>query len=963
MTTLTSFLNAHRVETGEEWNLTGMASFDKGRYFVGDDEYDDFLSIFHNHVFGRVPKASSLLEKHKEAGPPLIDFDARYEMGGPLVRRFTADHVRDFIAHYIAAMLYFSKVESLPTDLEFYHLEKPAPETDRSHHKDGVHIQCPSIATHPRYQYCIRGFLLSRGVIGKVFGSTGFSNAPEDFYDVSVIHKNNWFLYGACKPDKPQYKAVKVWRLAIADLAEVVSKSDPTNFDALVESVRDRMTERTATTDNKAMIQLLSIRRNHTTAAPLDIRASRTAEWEALLAAWGSGGKAGPKAAPARIEHVGGGSGDDDEPGEARLIVTDEGEDGRRVNSPKTAEDIALAYRLSRECVNAPKRLADYHDWVKFAILLKNIANTDESRTVWMELSRRATIAEGKPSLTDAEFHAKWKLINVDGTKNLSMASLVHWAKEDNPDKYRSIQSETDTLWIINFAKDTHVSVASFVCRRFQHEFRCSPGGRKGSFEWYQYVPKTAWKYMKASVELRARLSGTIKNDYVEAGREVSRKYTTTTDEGERERYDALRKKLFGIERQLEMSTFKDNVLRESLEKFYDEDFMSRLNANPYLVGVANGVLDLRYYDDEAMTGRPHVVFRPGLPDDNISFQMGRCTPGLDPISYVPYIADSPEQKLIAEFFERIYPDPVLRKYVLVLLASCLEGRNAEQKFYVMQGPGSNGKSIIEKLMELVFGDYGTAVSTAVFTRKRPDSGNANPDLITVKCRRYIHMGEPDDDEKINTSIMKAWSGGDRIAARGLFEGQDNFVIMGKPFLSCNYLPAVNKMDGGTWRRLRVIPHNSVFKDPGDPAINPDQHIYPKDLDLENKLVHWRTAFLSLLVHLYDTEYIPNGLREPDCVLSASNKYKEENDLFMAFFGDCYVKEAGAGPIVSKAVRERFNEWKKSAGRCDLKLSQVYDRMRETCGSGSTDKEFWGVREAEDADSSTGGSILLEGMP
>ena len=85
--------------------------------------------------------------------------------------------------------------------------------------------------------------------------------------------------------------------------------------------------------------------------------------------------------------------------------------------------------------------------------------------------------------------------------------------------------------------------------------------------------------------------------------------------------------------------------------------------------------------------------------------------------------------------------------------------------------------------------------------------------------------------------------------------------------------------------------------------------------------------------------------------------------MFMSFFGDCYVKEAGAGPIVSKAVRERFNEWKKTAGRCDLKLSQVYDRMRETCGSGSTDKEFWGVREADDADSSTGGSILLEGMP
>ena len=254
-------------------------------------------------------------------------------------------------------------------------------------------------------------------------------------------------------------------------------------------------------------------------------------------------------------------------------------------------------------------------------------------------------------------------------------------------------------------------------------------------------------------------------------------------------------------------------------------------------------------------------------------------------------------------------------------------------------------------LMESTFGDYGTSLSTTVMTRKRPDSGAANPDIITVKCKRYIHTGEPDDNEKINTSIMKQYSGGDRVPARGLFSEQEKFVISGKIFMSCNDLPPVSKMDGGTWRRIRVIPHVSIFKDAGDPLIDPANNVYEKDLDMENKLKHWRTAFLSLMVHYYDTKYLVHGLKEPECVGQASNKYKEDNDVFMTFFSENFVKEAGAGPIHSKEVKERFNDWRKALGRpCDLKHHQVFERMKAICASGSTEKEFWGVRIAEESD-------------
>ncbi len=932
-----------------------MSDDDKGKYHVPEDEYDTFLRLVNNHIFGKIPRASSLLERHRDVGPTLVDLDLRYEIGGPLIRRFNSDHIRTFIAYYVAAMVYFSKVESLPEDLVYYHLEKPAPESDKAHHKDGVHIQCPTITTTPKYQYGIRGFLLNHGVVNRVFGSTGVNNPPEDVFDVSVIHRNNWFLYGACKPNKSQYRVAKVWRVPISEITEALDGGDPTDFEELVEIVKDIMTEEKPVTDTLELMKLLSIRKGHESATPLGVRHLRAAEWEELMINWGSGKAKLDRAIPAKtaVEEAG-----DD----SALVVVGDGEESKRVTSGTTAEDIALAYRLCRECINAERRAADYQDWVNVAICLKNISNTEESFKVWVEITRRVDPSHKKAHMSEAELRSKWNLIRVDGSRKLGMGSLQHWARDDNADKHRSIMSETYTSWIINFAKDTHVNVASFVCHLFEHEFRCSIGSRKGSYEWYQYAPGAhAWKHLRTATELRARLSGRVKNEYVEAGKKLSDRLTSSTDDAERDRIDDKRKKLFGIERQLEMASFKDNVLRECQEKFYDEEFLQKLNANGYILGVANGVLELRHYDNDSMSGKPRVSFRDGLPDDNISFQMGRSDPDMDAIPYILYDPDMPEQRDLMAFFQRIYPDPVLREYVLTLLSSCLEGANKEQRFYVMQGVGSNGKSMIEMLMELTFGDYGTSMSTTVMTRKRPDSGAANPDIITVKCKRYIHMGEPDDNEKINTSIMKQYTGGDRVAARGLFSDQEKILIAGKIFMSCNDLPPVSKMDNGTWRRLRVIPHLSVFKDPGDAAIDPSKHIYEKDLDLENKLRHWRTAFLSLLVHYYDTRYLAHGLKEPDCVTAASNKYKEENDLFMSFFTECFVKEVGAGPINAKEVRNIFNDWKKTMGKaCDLKLHQVYERMKTACGSGSTEKEFWGIRVAEEADLS---GNLLSDMP
>jgi P4 family phage/plasmid primase-like protien len=951
MSGLNTFLDTHRCDKGaKDWNLTGLLSgCDTGKYKVNDDEYDTFLRIVHNHIFGKPARASGLLERHREQGPPLVDLDFRYHNGGPLQRQYTRDDIKKFIATYCAAMIYFSRIEDLKEDPVFWHLEKPGPETDKTQHKDGVHIQCHNLTTLPRFQFGIRGFLLQNDVIGRVFGNHNISNPHEDVYDVSVIQRNNWFLYGACKPDKARYKTVIGYRLPIEDVIESLDNGDPDNFLELIDIIYDLLVETTPLKDTFETMKMLSIRRNHTTLTPLTIRSLRAAEWEELMITWGSGKAKHDNQYNEQCEIT-----NIQTNQENQLVVTDTEEHAKVTNN--TAEDVVLAYRFCRECINPERRLSEYNDWVNFAICLKNISNTEDSFKVWTELTRSVDPSHKKAHYTESELQKKWQLIRIDESRKLGMASLNYWAREDNEPKYRSILSETHTKWIVNFGKDTHVSVASFVCRYFKHEFRCSYGSRRTG-EWYQYGKGMhSWKHLKTPTIIRSSLSENILREYWEAEKKVTDTWHDAADTGTKDALDAKKKKISSIQRQLETTTFKDHVLKECGEKFYDEDFIGKLNANPYLVGVANGVLELRNLSD----GEQHVLFRPGLPEDYISFQMGHTEPALEAIPYEQYDPNNPTPQHIAvlEFFTRIYPDSVLREYVLTLMASCLEGDNREQKFYVMQGVGSNGKSMTEQLMEITFGDYSASISTATFTRKRPDAGNANPDLITVKCRRYLHCGEPDDNEKINTSIMKAWTGGDLIKARGLFSEQESFKIMGKIFMSCNDLPPIMKMDEGTWRRIRVIPHVSIFKDSGNSMIDPSKHIYEKDLSLEHKLRTWRVAFLGILVYYYEHKYLRGGLTEPACVTAASDKYKEEFDLFMQFVNETFVIEPDAGSVLVKDFKLEFAKWTKSLGKvCEIKPKQAEERMRKLMKTGANEKEFWGIRLALDGEDISGAPL------
>jgi len=960
---------------------------DQGKYNIPETDYtENFLNRVHDTIFNE-KSGCSLLEAHlPHGGPILIDLDFKYTAGAALNRRFDDIMIRKFVLNYIVALFRFLDLSSLKDkNLRFFVLLKDGAESaikDReSIHKDGIHIHCPDLTLTPQQQYTLRGYTIQEHIIQSIFGETGFTNKETDVFDVAVINRNSWFIYGATKPNKSWYQVCNVYR--VSTNLDVSSLGEEARYNAIDASIEEEIISEYTTLE---LTHLLSIRKGHENLTVLNIVKDRKTEWEALSKMWGSGKATAHVIEQRTYTPVLGvtGTPSNDMIDLSLENSTENDFDDINIIEGYSDDDIKQAMEILDKCVNPNKRASDFGSWIDLGLCLYNICDDEKMMNKWAEFSRRV---EGYENTGIDVYSKAWRSFqNRDAPRKIRMGTLHFWAMEDNSQKYKDITEKTATGWVLNYPDATHVKVAELVKRLYRYEFCCTMVGRK-DLCYFQYIGNF-WKKLKSNNELRARLTNRVVRIYLLAQAEAARLAAVNAggigdmnklkQEESKDKIDKMQEKqkiLFKSCNLLEGAPFKENVMKECNEKFYDENFTDQLNQKKDIFACGNCVIELRHYPggNPTLGALPRVIVRKGRPDDYISFVMGRENE-LEPIimdydtrtgELLPFDPNTPEQKEIADFFDKVFPNEELREYVLTLLSACLEGENREQKFYIMTGGGGNGKSVLINLMRFTLGEYQTSLNTAALTRRRPESGAANPDIITLKSKRFIYMQEPDEGEKLNTARIKQFTGGDVVEARGLFADQEKFKIMGRIFFSTNDLPPVSSMDGGTWRRIEVIPFVSAFKEKGHPEIDPSRHIYEKNINLEDKFKQssMRAAFLRLLLHYWETRYVKHGLsRAPECVLEAINRYKSDNDSFIAFANETFVKEQGASATMAE-IMISYKRWISiQPGRKQLKKPEIVERMTKQFKTLDGGKAFIGIRVILDGEDISGNYLQGQGF-
>ena len=900
---LRKFLDDHRVASGKgnEASMTGLGNH-RGCWYVSDAEYPKFLVLMYTYLFEDEFRPNNFVEQRKSDGiaPFLIDLDFKYGKEKNLQRTFTDKHISDFVGEIIKVLKEYFDLKDR-THLRFFVTIRPQPyinpkpKSDDEKIKDGVHIACPDFSIGKEHYKFIRDKLLESKALEQCFEGTyqetELTNKAYDIIDGCVANKLGWFFYGESKVELPPYL-----------LRSVIKYTPKTG----------KITQDTTEYTPRQLLEVLSIR--YSLNKPLSVLEAHKDEVEkAVLKARNPVVATVPQPSPSEITGI-------------LPILVDSFN-----NMVVTDDEIALAKRLALECLSA-ERADGYDSWMRVGWCLRNIDPSLDMFDTWMKFSEKSFAYTSNNIESLKRDWTKGIMRRVNGSMEIRMGSLKMWARTDNLQRYGEIMDGDIISFIakvaLTFKGGTHYHVAMMIQRLFPDIYKCAVDGR--STDWYVFK-NHIWNSMPSGLLIKTRITDEIADKV-----DITRKSLKKPDENDPE-YDKKDKfcdeskgKLLELQKNLYNATFKESVLKEAVQIFYDQEFTNQINQNPYKLGCANGILNLKepVFDEEGKAVKYKPTLHPGVAEDYVSLCVGQKG-SFGPINYVPYDPADPIYLEIMDFFTKLFPAQDLRDYVLTLMAGCLEGANKEQCFYIMTGSGGNGKSKFVELMCSVMGQYSGSLATTALTRKRPDSGAANPDIISVKGCRFIETKEPDEGEPLNSARMKQFSGEDLVEARGLFKDQESFKITGKIFMSCNRMPPVHSMDGGTWRRIRVIPFDSRFVDPNEFPVDEANHVYARDDMVEEKLLSWRVPFFSLLVHLYETRYCVGRIKVPSVVMQACENYKGNFDSFGKFHKSRMRKVAGwEEPPQFNDIWKAYRNWHTDENPTGKKLSQNELKIR-----------------------------------
>lgn len=317
-------------------------------------------------------------------------------------------------------------------------------------------------------------------------------------------------------------------------------------------------------------------------------------------------------------------------------------------------------------------------------------------------------------------------------------------------------------------------------------------------------------------------------------------------------------------------------------------------------VDASSDLLNLRNGTRELTDG----TFRPHDPADRLT--------KLADVDYDPD-ATCP---VFDAFLERIQPDAENRAFLLRLFGYALLGDPAEHRFVVFTGAGRNGKSTLVEAVRHVFGDYGMTVEPNTFLQQRGDK--VRSDLARLRGARLVSTSETNHGERLDASLVKRLTGGEKITARALYGTEFEFKPQFVPIMSTNALPIVDGGDSALARRFVIVPFDTTI---------PEHEV---DTRLPQKLLDEASGILNrLLEGLHD--YQKQGLAIPADVENASRGFMERSDLIGTFLNECYTEDS-KGRVSSADLYDDYRVWCLTDGLNPMSKRQFTEKVNRQWG-------------------------------
>ena len=899
----TDYLNKNRTSLSGKEGTSRVATHlsmcqPYGKFAISQHDMNTFMSLYEKEIkrgssLGIVEKPLSHMET-----PLVSDIDFKYVLEKEdekksLVdlRRHNYKIIKDILTAYKRVYddnFYFRNPED-KHHCYFFVTQRDEPYVcesgNKKYVKDGFHIINPGYRAFPKIHLEMRKQIVKDENLKRCIASLGTINDVEETLDEQVICKNGWLMHGSSKPNKNPYEIAYVFD---ADLNE--AKQEELGISSFPRYLSYwRMTTKHAVPIKKVSDSFLNKQLLHPDMdEDVDEKESESKTPSSSSEDESSDVKEAKKKKKKKKK--------------VKPVEIIEAENPDNCDDSVTEKIRHLVDLLSE------RRGTNKSLWKEVGECLKFLSPSgDDYFEVWVEFS------EKYDKFTEENCEVEWKAFPKEGP--LSLATLKFWASKDSFKEYVLFKRNEIRKYLMKGGiNTTHVDVAKTLYLMYESRYVCASLKHN---VWYEFR-KHRWYEIESGVSLRKKISKELALEYVRFRKfciqmaesamddelpenlEYEMDDDDFTEEVSDEEWLSMASICDEVIIKLKTKGYKDSLLGEAKELFYQERFEEQLDERHELLGYENGVIDL-----------DKRIFREGRPDDYITLSTKT--------KYDPKYKEKIEYKQIMDFLKQIYLTDNMVHYGLKERGLMLHGDNFEERLYTHIGAGGNGKSKWREACSQALGDYVFGFPVTLFTGKRSSSSSASPEVARSKGKRYAYVDEPEHKSTFNIGLAKKFSGGDPIEARKLFGDMFEFIPQFSITLLCNNIPGFPAHDEGAQRRLTITEYCARFVD--NPSA-PNE--FKRDRTLSNKIKAWRHVLSSLLVD-YFYIYQEEGLNPPEEVTKFTMQFIKECDAYNEFISDVLVEDGEENYVSIKELYSSFKDWVDDNGVSSRKPMSLRD--------------------------------------
>jgi putative DNA primase/helicase len=322
-------------------------------------------------------------------------------------------------------------------------------------------------------------------------------------------------------------------------------------------------------------------------------------------------------------------------------------------------------------------------------------------------------------------------------------------------------------------------------------------------------------------------------------------------------------------------------------------------DGNEYLLGVQNGVIDLR--TGELMRGRPDLYITKRAP---VSYTQGMKNVRWE--QFIDYATGG---------------DKELQAWIQMAAGYTLTGLNNQDVMFLVYGPPGSGKNTFVEALVKAMGtqQYAWPLDSSILAQG--DGMSSSTDLYhwaELRGRRMVWVDELPESERMKENSVKKLTGSSEISARSPGEKPFTFTAQAKLWVTTNHRPMIN--DDAMWRRIRPIPWSNVPENP-----NPDLKAYL--FDPEGAL----PAILAWAVE-GAIRYLNSSERDPlgwcTAVKEAADVYRKNEDR-IGMFLDEETREAEGMTIAVKQLYGHYRMWAEERGERPMTQIAFHRKMAD----------------------------------